>query len=124
VRFGTDLILKQRAKAYVNGEIFLEYTCMVFLPNLNELRSLEEFADEDAVLLMDNSSSHVGEEVLSLLRDVRVRVISWTPHTTHIFQELDLCLFGVLKRRGQYLLPFDDHQTTTSFLLNIYWTFS
>jgi hypothetical protein len=67
VRFGTDLILKQRAKAHVHGEIFLEYIRMVFLPNLNELRSLEEFADEDAVSLMDNCSSHVGEEVLSLL---------------------------------------------------------
>jgi hypothetical protein len=30
VRFGTDLILKQRAKTYVNGKIFLEYLCMVF----------------------------------------------------------------------------------------------
>jgi hypothetical protein len=72
VRFGTDLILKQRAKAYVNGEIFLEYIRMVFRPNLNELRSLEEFADEDAVLSTDSCSSHVGEEVLSLLRDARV----------------------------------------------------
>jgi 2-methylisocitrate lyase-like PEP mutase family enzyme len=123
VRFGTDLILKQRAKAYVNGEIFLEYICMVFLPNLNKLQSLEEFADEDPVLLMDNRSSHVGEEVLSLLRDAHVRIITWAPHAIHIFQELDLCLFGVLKRRGQYGLPFDDDHTTTNFLLMIYRTF-
>jgi 2-methylisocitrate lyase-like PEP mutase family enzyme len=96
---------------------------MVFLPNLNEMRSLEEFADEDAVLLMDNSSSHVGEEVLSLLRDARVRVITLAPHTARIFQKLDLCLFGVLKRRGQYVFPFDNDQTTTNFLLKIYQTF-
>jgi hypothetical protein len=76
VQFGTDLIVKQRAKAYINGEIFMEYMRMVFLPNLTELRSLEEFADEDAVLLMDNCSSHVGEEVLGLLPDARVRVIT------------------------------------------------
>jgi hypothetical protein len=123
VRFGTYLILKQRAKAYANGEIFPEYIRMVFLPNFNELRSLEEFTDEDAVLLMDNCSSHVGEEVLSLLRDASVRVITLAPHTTHIFQELDLGLFGVLKRQGRYVLPFDDDQTTTIFLLKIYRTF-
>jgi hypothetical protein len=76
VRFDTEIILKQRAKAYLNGKIFLEYIRMVFLPNLNELRSLEEFSDEDAVLLMDNCSSHVGEEALSLLQDARVRVIA------------------------------------------------
>jgi hypothetical protein len=123
VRFGTDLILKQRAKACVNSKIFLEYIHMVFLPNLNELQSLEEFADEDAVLLMDNCSSHVGEEVLSLLQDSRVRVITWAHHTTHIFQDLYLCLFGVLKRRGQYVLPFDHDQATTNSLLKIHRTF-
>jgi hypothetical protein len=68
--------LKQRARAYVNGEIFLEYIHMVFLPNLNELQSLEEFADEYAVILMGNCSNRVGEEVLSLIRDARVRVIT------------------------------------------------
>jgi hypothetical protein len=72
MRFGTDLILKQRAKAYVNGEIILEYIRRVFLLSLNELRSLKEFADEDAVVLMENCSSHVGDEVLNLLLDARV----------------------------------------------------
>jgi uncharacterized heparinase superfamily protein len=58
---------------------------MVFLPNLNELRSLEESADENAVLLMDNCSSHVGEEILGLLWDARVRIITWAAHTIRIF---------------------------------------
>jgi hypothetical protein len=97
VRFGTDLILKAREKAYVNTEIFLEYIRMVFMPNLNELRSLRQFADEDVVLLMDNCPSHIGEEVSTILLDPRVRIITWPPHRTHAFQELDLCLFGVLK---------------------------
>jgi hypothetical protein len=123
VRFGTDFILKQRSKPYINAEIFMEYIRLVFLPNLNELRSLDQFADEDAVLLMDNCPSHVKEDVLDLLRDARVRVITWAPHATHIFQELDVSLFGVLKRREQYALPFEDDQTTAGFLLRIYRTF-
>jgi hypothetical protein len=41
MRFGTNLILKAREKAYVNTEIFLEYIRMVFIPNLNELCSFE-----------------------------------------------------------------------------------
>jgi hypothetical protein len=74
---------------------------MVFIPNLNELRNLEQFADEDAVLLMDNCPRHVGDVILNLLREERVRVITWPPHTTQIFQELDASLFGVHKRKGQ-----------------------
>jgi hypothetical protein len=46
--------LKGRAKPYINAEIFLEYIRTAFLSILNELRSLEEFAEENAVRLMDN----------------------------------------------------------------------
>jgi hypothetical protein len=123
VRFGTDFVLKSRAKPYINAEIFSEYIRTVFIPNLNELRSLEQFAHEEAVLLMDNCPSHVGEVILDLLREARVRVITWPPHTTQIFQELDISLFGVLKRKGQYKLPFNDDQNTATFLLKIYRTF-
>jgi hypothetical protein len=116
-RFGTAFILKSRAKPYINAEIFEEYICTVFLPNLDELRSLEEFATEDAILLMDNCPSHVGEVILSLLRDARVRGITWPPHTTKIFQKLDISLFGALKRREQYRLELDGDDGTAVSLL-------
>jgi hypothetical protein len=123
VRFGTDFILKHRAKPYVSAEIVAEYIRMVFIPNLNELRNLEQFADDDAIVLMDNCPSHIGDVILNLLREERVHVITWPPHTTQIFQELKASLFGVFKRKGQYQLPFDDDQPTATFLLNIYRTF-
>jgi hypothetical protein len=100
VRFGTDFILKHRAKSYINTEMFAEYIRMMFIPNLNELRNLEQFANEDAVLLMDNCPSHVGDMILNLLREERVCVITWLSHTTQIFQKLDPSLFDVLKRKG------------------------
>jgi hypothetical protein len=85
--------------------------------------SLEQFAHEDAVLLMDNYSSHVGQVSLDLLWDARVRVITWSPDTTHIFQELDISLFGFLKRRGQSKFPFDHETDTATFLCTTYRTF-
>jgi hypothetical protein len=57
----------------------------MFLPNLNELRSFNEFAEEDPVLLMDNCPSHVSEDVLRLLHDAKVRISSWVSHPTQIF---------------------------------------
>jgi hypothetical protein len=76
LRFSADFILKERAKPYINAKIFFEYIRMVFLPNLNELRSLKEFADEDTFFLMDNCPADLGEEILSFLRDVRMRIIA------------------------------------------------
>jgi hypothetical protein len=46
--------LKGRSKSYINAEIFEEYLPTVFLPNLDELRTLDQFEEEEAILMMDN----------------------------------------------------------------------
>jgi hypothetical protein len=53
VRFGVDFVLKSNSKPYINAEIFLNSIRTVFLPQLAELRTLDEFAEEIGVLLMD-----------------------------------------------------------------------
>jgi hypothetical protein len=80
----------------------------VFLPHLADLQKNEKLSSEEAALLMDNCSPHFTPAALELLTGARVRIIPFAPHTTHIFQVLDLALFGVLKRRGQYRFPFGD----------------
>jgi hypothetical protein len=69
--FGTDIILTAPTKLYINTEVFTEYICTVFLPNLNDLHNLDEFASEDIILLKDNCPSYTREEVLDFLQDVR-----------------------------------------------------
>jgi hypothetical protein len=45
-RFGTDFILKSRAKPDIKAEIFEEYIRTVFLPNLDKVQSLEELVQK------------------------------------------------------------------------------
>jgi hypothetical protein len=94
----------------------------VSLSNLSEMRNLDECADDDAVLLINNCSSHAGAVILNLLRDDSVHALTWQSDTTQIFQELNISLFGVLKRRVQYQLLFDDDEGTTAFILKTYRT--
>jgi hypothetical protein len=47
-----------------------------------------------------------------------VRVITFAPHTTQIFQVLDVTLFGVFKRRPRYNLPFEDAKASGKFRMN------
>jgi hypothetical protein len=61
IPFDSDFILKSRAKPRANAEIFAEYIPIVFLPNLNELQTFGESADEEAIFLMDNCPSYVAE---------------------------------------------------------------
>jgi hypothetical protein len=63
---------------------------------------IQNIAEEDAAQLMENCSPHLAPVVLDLLSNVPVRIVTFVPHTTQIFQVLDLNLFGVLKRRVQY----------------------
>jgi hypothetical protein len=80
------------------------------VPNLNELRVLDECADEDAVLLMDNCTGHVTDEDLGRLRNAPVRVTTCTCHKSQVFQQLKTSLLGILKRGRQYKLLFDEKE--------------
>jgi hypothetical protein len=87
------------------------------------LRGLAVFPQKPAVLLMGNCSAHASDDVIRILTEGSVRVITFAPHTTQIFQVLDLTLFGVLKRRPRYELPFDDDNATVRFIMKGYHDF-
>jgi hypothetical protein len=82
VRFGKDFVLRSNPSPYINAEIFLDYIRTVFLPNLAELRTLDGFAEETGVLLMDNCPNHVTDHSIGLLTEARVRIITFAQHTT------------------------------------------
>jgi hypothetical protein len=56
---------------------------------------------------MDPCSGHLTDDLIRLLTEARVPVIASPPHTTQIFQILDLTLFSVLRRSPRYELPFE-----------------
>jgi hypothetical protein len=125
MQIGRHLILKHRDKPHVNAEPFEDYLRSVFLPHLMITRIVKGLRDDDTVLLMDNCSPHITRAVIELLSTARVRVslLTFAPHTTHIFQVLDLTLFGVLTRRGQYQLPLGNDAWRTRFIRKAYHDF-
>jgi hypothetical protein len=69
---------------------------------------------------MDNCSIHVQVETLQTLADHRVKVITFPPHTTHIFQCLDLSLFGKFKKKTSDKLPLENDEHTAGFVERIF----
>jgi hypothetical protein len=100
----------------MSSQLFAEYIPTVLLPYVDELWSNEEFADKEAVLLMDNCSVHVQGDTLQMLTDHRVKVLAFPPHTIHIFQSLDLSLFGTFKKRINYRGPLETDKNTAGFI--------
>jgi hypothetical protein len=123
VRFGRDFTSKCNQKPYVNVGSFLDNIRTIFLSYLDTLRGLAVFAEEVAVLLMDNCSAHVSNDVIHILTEAKVRVITFAPRTTKVFQLLDLTLFGVLKLDPRYGLPFDDAKATVKCMMKVYRNF-
>jgi hypothetical protein len=89
----------------------------VFLPYLDTHPGLAIFAQEVAVPLMENCSSHASDHVIPILTEARVQVISFAPHTPQVFLVLDLTVFGVLKRRPRCALTFDDDDATVTLIM-------
>jgi hypothetical protein len=52
-----------------------------------------------------------------------VCVITVAPHTTQIFQVLDVTVFGVLRRRLGYKSPFEDEKETVKSIMKFYHDF-
>jgi hypothetical protein len=75
---------------YVNAGILLNYSRTIFLPYLINYRGLAAFAEQVAVLLMINFSAHVTDDVIRLLTEARLRVITFASHTTQVFHVIDL----------------------------------
>jgi hypothetical protein len=107
----------------VNAALFLEYINDIFIPYLNELRESEQFHASEAIILMDNCSPHISDEVIAALTNARVKVITFASHTTHIFQMLDVVLFGAMKKRASGLEMWNEEADTAAFIIRLYHDF-
>jgi hypothetical protein len=119
-RMGVDMVLEHRQKAYVTATLFQQYITNVLIPFIERLRTNPEFIGKSAILLMDNCFIHMRPEVLATLRDHNVKVITFAPHSTQIFQTLDLYLSGVFKSKIQFKLPFANDSLNLTFIRNVF----
>jgi hypothetical protein len=119
VSFSRDLIFKFNQKPYVNAGTFFDYIRAIPLQYIDIRRGLAVLAQEIAGLFMDDCSAHVNTDVIPILTEARVRIIIFAPHTSQVFQVLDLTLFRVLKRCPKYELTFDDDNAMVKVITKV-----
>jgi hypothetical protein len=123
IEFGRYLIIKGSQKAYVNSKTFAKEVKSVFIPDVTKVRREREIEPKEVVLLMDHCAGRMTKEVIDMLTAAKGRVVTFTQHTTHIFQFIDLTLFGSFKRVGKYQLLFVHVNSTSRFIYRIYMDF-
>jgi hypothetical protein len=72
---------------------------------------------------MDNCSSQVSDDMIRIGTGATVRIITYAPHTTQVFQVLDLTLFDIPKGCPRYELSFDDDNATVKVIMKVYHDF-
>jgi hypothetical protein len=65
---------------------------------------MSDMIDTPAVPMMDNCSAHIEPATIQLLSDHRAKAIIVPPHTSALFQILDLVLVGVFKHAKKYFV--------------------
>jgi hypothetical protein len=109
--------LEVKCRAFRQRETFVDYIQTVLLRNPAELPTLDEFAGEIAVLLIEDCSSHISRDVIAILAETQMCVVTFALHTSQIFQVLGVTRLGVRNRHSRYELPFGDEKTIVKFIM-------
>ena len=120
IRRNIDLIIKIRTSSYMTKEIFNEHIVNRFIPQVESDRNLQGCEEKPAILFFDNCSSHIDENLFKLLANHNILVITYPPHTSHIFQVLDRLLFGVLKTKKRYIPKNSDIPSKNDHLYRVF----
>jgi hypothetical protein len=72
---------------------------------------------------MDNYSPHMCHDVIEIVINAQVRVITFATRPTHVFQMLDNVLFGTLKKHTTGLGVLKEESGTIPFILRLHHDF-
>jgi hypothetical protein len=119
VREEIDLQIEIVPSPYATSVIFERYVDTVLIPAVEANRELPGCAEKPAIFFWDNSSSHISESILRKLACHGV-VITYPPHTSHVFQVLDVLLFGIMKRSKMYQMRDDGLSVHVYHILRLF----
>jgi hypothetical protein len=120
VRDHIDLIIEMRQPAYAKAELFHRYITEVFFQALETNQQLLGCENKLCILFCDNCSIHCQNQLLKEFAKRRVAVITYLGPTSHLFQVLDLLLFGRVKPVKKCIPRADADPTDTNHLVEIF----
>ena len=92
----TGSVFDSTDSGWFDGHTFKKWFMEVFVPNLK--------GDGPFAIIGGNFGSHSNDEVINICLERNIRFITLVPNSTHLFQPLDLAVFGPMKRSWRSLL--------------------
>ena len=81
----------RQSTGFMDGELFLKWLTKLFVPHVRPT------AENPVLLLVDGHSSHCTCDVIEAARENHVILLALAPHTTHLCQPLDVCVYKSFK---------------------------
>jgi hypothetical protein len=110
-------------KGYIDRDIFEDWVKDTLVPEIQSRREKFNYWGP-AVLILDNCSAHDSQLFRDLCIEKNIHCLWLPPHSSHLLQMLDLCIFGVTKRVLARLNRGEHRYVQTDHLLKILDSFS
>jgi hypothetical protein len=83
-------------KGYLNRDAMDYWFDHILVPYVEATRARYQIPSK-AILILDGLKAHDTPHVADLMAHHDIHVVLLPPHTSHLYQVLDLCVFGVMK---------------------------
>jgi hypothetical protein len=93
---GHDYTIRSAPRTFITEVLFIDWLETVFLPRIAELQRKLAY-DGPVILLVYGHSTHVTPRVIAFCGARKILLIRLVPHSSHVAQPLDLCVFGLFK---------------------------
>ena len=108
-----SMFLSCTENGYQTKETFAAYILNTIIPAIEEQRLKLPPERQNAVIFLDQHTSRMNADLLTMCRSKHIELISIIPHGSHILQPLDRGVNAVLKRK--FSMNFD--LLTTKFAI-------
>jgi hypothetical protein len=105
LRKNIDLQIKTVDSPYMTGTISIEYLRNTLIPVVESNRRLPGRVNKPAILGCDNCACHCKEEIPKELNKHGILLTTYRPHTSHVFQVLDILVFERLNAINKQQVP-------------------
>lgn len=118
----SNVLLDYSESGYINGQIFDHWLEKVFEPYIKSKRQKYQY-NGPAILLIDGCTAHYTTKFFKICNNNNIKIFFLPPHSSHLSQPLDLCLFHLHKNKIRMLFFNIDDQNVSEKILDLYSSF-
>ena len=114
----SNVVFYQQENGYFTQHSFLRYLNDVVLSYIIEKRKMYG-SFHQAKIILDGYHGHFSREIDEFCMKHNIVMLVLPPHSSHVTQPMDLCIFGLMKRNIEKSINWEDSASRADALNNV-----